>query len=123
MASPEMLCCVALVRTDVSKKLSASIIRVTRMGDLGATLAVMANVDPSSPILVTPMKEALSSSETSVLTTATRRNIQEDAIVHEYCTSWPIQDASLTSCYLFPSEVALNEMKVACLLKCHNIKR
>jgi hypothetical protein len=34
---------VALVRTDVSGELSASYIRVTRIGELGTTLAVTSN--------------------------------------------------------------------------------
>jgi hypothetical protein len=92
--SSGMLHRVALVRTDVSEELSASFIRV-RIGELGTTLAVTvflrsvrrllvaASVVPSSPIL-TLIKEALASSETSVLTRATRRNIPEDAILHSH---------------------------------------
>jgi hypothetical protein len=71
MASSGMLRHAALVRTHVSEEFSASFIGVTRI------------VAPCSPILVTLMKEALSYSETLVLTRATRRNIPEDAILRE----------------------------------------
>jgi hypothetical protein len=59
MASSGMLHRVALVRTDVSEELSASIIRVTRIGEPGTMLAVRI-----------------------LRTRATRRNIPEDIILN-----------------------------------------
>jgi hypothetical protein len=89
--SSGMLLYVALVRTDVSEELSASIIRVRRISKLGMLavtssrrILVKANAVPSW-ILVTAMMEPLSSSETSVLTRATWSNIPEDAILQIQC--------------------------------------
>jgi hypothetical protein len=64
-----MLRRVAILRTDVS--------HVRR-------LLINDNFVPSKPILVTLMMEALGSSETSVLTTASRRNNPEDGILHSH---------------------------------------
>jgi hypothetical protein len=64
-----------------------------RFGGRTPGLLVTASVVPSSPILVTLMKEALNSSETSVLTRATRRNILEDTIL-EYLKIWTITPSS-----------------------------
>jgi hypothetical protein len=78
MASSGMLHRVALVRTDVSDELTNFVFLCSVY-----QLLVTANI-LTSLILVTLMMEALSSSETSLLTRATRHNIPEDAILHSH---------------------------------------
>jgi hypothetical protein len=72
MVSSGLLRRVALVKTDVSVEPGASFIRVTKIGELG------------TPIFVTLMNEAPGSSETSVITRATRRKNPEDTILHSH---------------------------------------
>jgi hypothetical protein len=81
-----MLSCVAVVRTDVSEELSASFIRVARIGELGTTLAVTSNrrtLRRKLQIIIMVM-EMLGSSEMLVLTRSTRCNIPENGILHSH---------------------------------------
>jgi hypothetical protein len=89
-----MLRRVALVRTDVSEERISSIIRVTRIGELGTTLAVTSNRHKLRRNTYTLMMKAILSSQTSVLTRVTRRNIPEDGIRHSHLR----ETSNLTLC-------------------------
>jgi hypothetical protein len=65
MVSSGMLRRVVLVRSDVSEELSASFIGVTRIGEVGTTLAVTSN-------------------RRTLRRNTTRRNIPEDTILHSH---------------------------------------
>jgi hypothetical protein len=67
-----MLRRVALVRTDVSKEPSASIIRVTRIGELGTT------------DFCHPDEGGAKFNRNVESSRASRRNIPEDAILHSH---------------------------------------
>jgi hypothetical protein len=73
----------------LSEECSASIIRVTGIGELGTKVAetitqrtLLRNTE--IPILVTLMMETPRSSETSVLTRSARHNMPEDALLHSH---------------------------------------
>jgi hypothetical protein len=64
-----------------SEEYIASVIREKTIGEI---VLVTANVVPISPILFTLTMEAIRSSETSILTRATRRNIPEHGILPKH---------------------------------------
>jgi hypothetical protein len=74
---------------------------MTRIGELGTTIAIASNgstgnVVPSTLILVTLMMEAIPSSEMSVLTRSTLHHIPEDSIFHSHRRENLKSDIALT---------------------------
>jgi hypothetical protein len=80
MSSSGMLPCAALIYRRIVRRLLAA-----------------ANFVPSSPILVTLVMEALRSSETSVLTKATRHNVSEDGVIKKFPCSTSKMPISILS--------------------------
>jgi hypothetical protein len=106
-----MLRRVVLVRTDVLEKRISSIIRATRLAELGTTSAMTSNrstlsasvlvsakIVPSSPVLVTLILEVIGSSETSVLTQDTHLNMRVDGVIYSHV----VKTSVLSSVCIYP---------------------